>query len=248
LGGKVIYDLNGDYSELETIQTLKNISDAVSSTDTIFFFVICLLRIVGLLIQLIDGQIECFLLILSCVYRWIPPFQMQLKYPDFFGFKVIYNFFRKASVQDTVNALHSAAYLRAKFPDFMIGFDLVGHEDPGLLFCACGCVLSFVFIVGFFQPHCIKCVWFVFVGGVDIVLNPPFFPPFLLKSKTGFTLLEWVPTLLEAQQNASAVYNVTLPYFLHAGETTWGDGAGELVGFFFVWFFACCLFPLLCLC
>ena len=48
-----------------------------------------------------------------------------------FTFNVIVQGIRAAPVEEVTAALVSAYALRAQFPDVIIGFDLVGHEDPG---------------------------------------------------------------------------------------------------------------------
>jgi adenosine deaminase CECR1 len=56
---------------------------------------------------------------------------VKSEYPLFQGVKLIYNFYRHANEADTRAALKKAIVLRKKYPDTMVGFDLVGHEDPG---------------------------------------------------------------------------------------------------------------------
>ncbi|XP_039219076.1 adenosine deaminase 2 isoform X3 [Crotalus tigris] len=52
-------------------------------------------------------------------------------HPDFVGLKLIYTTFRKQSVSQIKEAIHTAIKLRTKFPNTVAGFDLVGWEDGG---------------------------------------------------------------------------------------------------------------------
>jgi adenosine deaminase CECR1 len=48
-----------------------------------------------------------------------------------FSFSIVIQGIRDAPVEEVTAALTSAYALRAQFPDVIVGFDLVGHEDPG---------------------------------------------------------------------------------------------------------------------
>eukprot|EP00602_Paraphysomonas_sp_CaronLab_P008035 CAMPEP_0185036146 /NCGR_PEP_ID=MMETSP1103-20130426/28668_1 /TAXON_ID=36769 /ORGANISM="Paraphysomonas bandaiensis, Strain Caron Lab Isolate" /LENGTH=460 /DNA_ID=CAMNT_0027573561 /DNA_START=1 /DNA_END=1383 /DNA_ORIENTATION=+ len=48
-----------------------------------------------------------------------------------FSFGIIMQAMRDGTVEEVVDALENAYYLRELFPDHIVGFDLVGHEDPG---------------------------------------------------------------------------------------------------------------------
>lgn len=52
-------------------------------------------------------------------------------YPDFVGAKLIYAPYRRATNDTVANYIKTAVELKAKFPDFIAGFDLVGQEDKG---------------------------------------------------------------------------------------------------------------------
>ncbi|XP_038623807.1 adenosine deaminase 2 [Tachyglossus aculeatus] len=52
-------------------------------------------------------------------------------HPDFIGFKIIVTDHRANSIQNLNASLQRSMKLKAKFPDIIAGFDLVGHEDKG---------------------------------------------------------------------------------------------------------------------
>ncbi|ELU12827.1 hypothetical protein CAPTEDRAFT_167117 [Capitella teleta] len=58
--------------------------------------------------------------------------QLLKEYPtDFSGFKLIYTSDRKVSREVIRDAINTTLQLQAKYPNFMVGYDLVAHEDAG---------------------------------------------------------------------------------------------------------------------
>uniref|UniRef100_A0A8D0GTZ3 adenosine deaminase n=1 Tax=Sphenodon punctatus TaxID=8508 RepID=A0A8D0GTZ3_SPHPU len=57
--------------------------------------------------------------------------QFVKDHPDFIGAKVIFSAHRKLNVSRIKEDLYLAMKLRARFPETLAGFDLVGHEDEG---------------------------------------------------------------------------------------------------------------------
>ncbi|NWX88273.1 ADA2 deaminase, partial [Nothoprocta pentlandii] len=57
--------------------------------------------------------------------------QFVKDHPDFVGAKIIYTAHRKLNVSQIKDIIVTAMALRAHFPDFLAGFDLVGNEDEG---------------------------------------------------------------------------------------------------------------------
>ncbi|GFR76254.1 adenosine deaminase CECR1 [Elysia marginata] len=51
-------------------------------------------------------------------------------HPDFFGAKIIMSGLRFKSKKDIADEVKTAMALRRKFPDFVLGYDLVAQEDP----------------------------------------------------------------------------------------------------------------------
>lgn len=56
--------------------------------------------------------------------------EFKQEHPDFIGSKIIYSpsKFRNSAV--TEHCFETIKRLKAKYPDFLVGFDLVGQEDP----------------------------------------------------------------------------------------------------------------------
>ncbi|CAG9859862.1 unnamed protein product [Phyllotreta striolata] len=52
-------------------------------------------------------------------------------HPDFLGVRYIHNLYRGVSVEDLTVDLQELVELQEKFPDFICGFDFVGHEEEG---------------------------------------------------------------------------------------------------------------------
>lgn len=73
-------------------------------------------------------QLETLQFILDELLKWQAEDMPQR---SSFRFNIIIQGTRSASVQDVTDALASAYELREVYPDVVIGFDLVGHEDPG---------------------------------------------------------------------------------------------------------------------
>ncbi|XP_077196206.1 adenosine deaminase 2 isoform X2 [Paroedura picta] len=57
--------------------------------------------------------------------------QFVKDHPDFVGAKIIYSAHRNLNLSQIKEAVYTAMALRAKFPDSVAGFDLVGWEDGG---------------------------------------------------------------------------------------------------------------------
>eukprot|EP00058_Branchiostoma_floridae_P011142 XP_002596630.1 hypothetical protein BRAFLDRAFT_219059 [Branchiostoma floridae] len=57
--------------------------------------------------------------------------QFVKEHPDFSGAKFIYSSIRAFNQSDIAKDVAKALKLRAKFPSFFAGYDLVGQEDPG---------------------------------------------------------------------------------------------------------------------
>lgn len=53
-------------------------------------------------------------------------------YPDFFGAKLVYSPLRKVDQKTVSNYVEIAKEIKAIYPDFLAGFDLVGQEDLGV--------------------------------------------------------------------------------------------------------------------
>uniref|UniRef100_UPI003D81C6B2 Adenosine deaminase AGSA,Adenosine deaminase AGSA,Chimeric adenosine deaminase growth factor n=1 Tax=Aplysia californica TaxID=6500 RepID=UPI003D81C6B2 len=56
--------------------------------------------------------------------------EFQREYPDFIGAKIILSGLRFKSQEEILNEVKIAMDLHKKYPDFFLGYDLVGQEDP----------------------------------------------------------------------------------------------------------------------
>lgn len=57
--------------------------------------------------------------------------QFRRDYPDFMGAKVIFSVPRKINNSEMKTAMYEAMKLHTKFPETIVGFDMVGQEDAG---------------------------------------------------------------------------------------------------------------------
>ncbi|XP_020790575.2 adenosine deaminase 2-A [Boleophthalmus pectinirostris] len=57
--------------------------------------------------------------------------QFTADHPDFFGARIIFTMHRSVNSTVMAQAVKKAMKFKKDFPDFMAGFDLVGHEDVG---------------------------------------------------------------------------------------------------------------------
>lgn len=58
--------------------------------------------------------------------------RVQAERPQFNGIKIIYSIYRVDSREQMVDALLKVEEMMAKYPDLVVGFDMVGEEDKGL--------------------------------------------------------------------------------------------------------------------